>query len=253
MTKIIYVFCIFLITINISKAEKINFIGQNISGIAKLDYQTTVDLPLGNWIVSNIVKRIQISLSGDFVDKNMTFKKVTLTQLKDNKIIAFLNITFSLGDLGDVEGGGILLDNNSCDEYRGKNTNYHLSKLKKRAKTHILSGVCNSIFVSSESPDPDNMQYLLENNIDLPQSLLTIANIFFSINNRLELEFIYNPEMNGIKSPPVNWSVYNIDQYEANKSFMDKAIYQSQLVVKNNEKKLKKRKSIDLTFYNELY
>jgi hypothetical protein len=102
----------------------------------------------------------------------------------------------------------------------------------------------------------DTHELIAKKNVKVyPATLIHIESTWYTRENAIEITYVYNPEFNNITSKKGNWydsewSKYKIDDFPRKKDFMSKAIHVHKLAISNSINGLKKRKPIDLTFYD---
>ena len=234
-----------------ANAEKVNYVGQELSGEIKLTYETKVILPPGMWEVSAMTKKNQYPV----------WMETAFVQIDNSKIKAILIIGYPKEP---VTNGWYKASDTPCDDYEGQQSNFHEKKIKTSAG-FIMSGSCSAIYANTNVDQSlwdrwdvmrDTHEFIAKKNVNIyPVALIHIESNWYTKENAVEITYAYNPEFNNITSKKgkwtkSEWSKYKIDDFPKKKDFMSKAIHVHNLAISNSINGLKKRKPIDLTFYD---
>jgi hypothetical protein len=247
----IFIVCVFLFSFQTAHAQKIKHPGQEVSGMVKLTYESKVILPNGVWTVAGMTK------SHGFP----AWKYVSLVQRISNNIKAILIISYPKNP---VTNGWYKGNDNTCDDYEGQNSNYHSKKIKENANI-IKSGYCNSVYVENDVDASlwdswdimENMHnYIADNNLNYPPALIMLDSKYYSKINSLNIYYGYNPDFSSIDTianinwKKSDWHKYNIEKHPSKNSLMKKIIAIQNNTIASSLPGFKKRKPIDLSFYD---
>ncbi|MDA9651748.1 hypothetical protein N9T16_03600 [Pelagibacteraceae bacterium] len=234
-----------------ANAEKVKYIGQELSGEIKLTYETKVILPLGMWEVSAMTKKHQYPV----------WMETAFVQIDSSKIKAILIVGYPKEP---VINGWYEKSDTPCDDYDGQQSNFHEKKIKT-SSGFIMSGSCSSIYANTNVDRSlwdkwdimrDTHEFIAKKNVKVyPSALIHIESNWFTKENAVEITYAYNPEFNNITSKrghwtDSEWSKYKIDDFPTKKDFMNEVIYSHKLAIDNSINGLKKRKPIDLSYYD---
>tara|TARA_B110000858_G_scaffold1682_1_gene1937 strand:+ start:767 stop:1654 length:888 start_codon:yes stop_codon:yes gene_type:complete len=172
-------------------------IGQSLQGKIKLSNMTYINLPKGAWTV--------IWTDYSF-EKASAYKEISLIQVDDKKMRSFLKIDYPR-DKGNGNGWR-KGKNDACDDFSNQGSHFHKNTSRKSglhsndsedARTDGISkGYCISIWndeLKNSNLDLigfQNMEYFNFKNIDFPNSLTWIQQIYYSLNNRVKISYAYN-------------------------------------------------------------
>ncbi|MDA7763644.1 hypothetical protein N8903_01605 [Pelagibacterales bacterium] len=247
----VFVVCIYLFSFQAAHAQKIKYLGQEISEMVKLTYESKVILPNGVWTVAGMTKSHGYPV----------WKSVSLVQNISNNIKALLIITYPRDP---VINGWYKGSDDTCDDYEGQNSNYHSKKIKEKANA-IMSGYCNSVYVESDVDASlwdswDIMEnthnYIADNNLNYPPALIMLDSKYYSKINLLNIYYGYNPDFSSIDTTAninwkkSDWNKYNIEKHPRKNAFMKKIIAIQNDTIVLSLPGFKKRNPVDLSLYN---
>lgn len=248
----ILIVCIYLFSFQTVHAQKIKHIGQEISGLVKLTYESKVLLPSGDWTVAGMTKH----------HGNPPWKAVSLVQSISNSIKAFLIIQYpanSTAGYGWYQG-----EDDTCDDYEDQNSNFHSKKIDVKSN-YIMSGYCNSIYVENnvdasmwDSWDimENTHDYIRDNDLNYPPALIILDSKYYVKNNLVNIYYGYNPDFSKIATSAniywkkSDWHKYNIENHPSKNNLMNKIIAIQNNTIATSLPGFKKRKPIDLSLYS---
>lgn len=247
MKKIIIIICTILVSMNISLSVDFdlnnNFkIGQSLQGKIKLSEITYINLPKGAWTV--------ISTDYSFI-RAYAYKEISLIQVDDNKMKSFIKINYPR-DIGNGNGWW-KSKNDACDDFSNQRSSFHKNTSKKTglhsnmssdSRTDGISmGYCISIWNEElknsnlDLIDFQSMEYFNSKNIDYPNSLIWIQQVYHSLLNKVKISYAYNVSSN-------NKSISELTE---------QIIHLGKANVEKNNLQFKSKKLIDLSTFSDLH
>ena len=247
----IFILLILLIFGPANAAEKVKYVGQELSGEIKLTHENKIFLPPGMWEVSAITKT-----RGSTPWFNAAFVQIANSEIKAVLIIGYPR--------EPVTNGWYRGSDDICDDYDGQQSNFHDKNVKTQANA-IMSGICSAIYANTDVDQSlwdgwdvmrDTHEFIAQKNVkEYPAGLIHIDSSWYAKTHMANIYYSYNPEFSHITSKrgdwtKSDWSKYKIDDFPIKKAFMNKAIFSHQMVIDNSLKGYKKRKPVDLTPYD---
>ena len=247
MKKIIIIICTILVSMNISLSIDFdlnnNFIiGQSVQGKIKLSDITYINLPKGAWTV--------IRTDYSFI-RAYAYKEISLIQVDDNKMKSFIKINYPR-DRGNGNGWW-KGKNDACDDFSNQRSSFHKNTSKKAglhsnmssdSRTDGISmGYCISIWNEDlknsnlDLIDFQSMEYFNSKNIDYPNSLIWMQQVYHSLLNKVKISYAYNVSSN-------NKSISELTE---------QIIHLGKANVEKNILQFKSKKLIDLSTFSDLH
>ena len=252
MMKLFYKVILILLFLSTTYASDIKYVTQELSGEIKLNYETKIILPPGNWYVSAITKTHQFPV----------WNEVGFIQTDGSDLKAFLFIGYPKEPSAE---GWYKGSYDACDDYEGQQSNFHEKNYKTQVNV-IMSGYCSAIYANNEIDQSlwDSWDVMRETHSSIankgikqyPASMIHVDSKLYSKSNLVDIYYAYNPKFTGFSSKrgvswtDSEWSKYKIDDFPKKKSFMEKIISNHKQTILNNTNSLKKRKPVDLSLYN---
>ena len=217
-------------------------------------YMYNFKLPSGEWEVTGLDR----TLLGD---SNYAF--AVLTKINDGLVEAFiwLSLVRQPSDFGWFPN-----DPGVCNDWGNQGSNFYLNNYKKSVSKPGL-GPCMAIYVTGDVWPGIYDEYqefvqtkkkLKRYNVDLPDTILWIEQELITKEASASIYIGINPVVAGISTDPNqewtygDWDKYNIENFPAKESYMNKSIKVGEAMQEQNYKALEKRKVMDLSFIDSL-